>query len=954
MDMVTLSTERVFSFGSFRLLASNRLLLNGETPIRLGSRAFEILIALLERPGELIDKDALISRVWPATHVAEGNLKFQVAALRRALGDGQDGHRYIDTTPGRGYRFVAAVTVGSNDASSPQAPPLTNKHNLPVQLTRLIGRAEVVDDLAQQLTAQRLLTITGPGGIGKTVVALDVAERVLGTYKDGVWVIDLAPIDDPSLVPTALASTLGLEVRSDKPLPSLIGAIKEKQMLLVLDNCEHVIEEAAALVDGVLSGSRSVRILATSREPLRVKGEPVCRLSPLESPPELVRPSAAAALKYSAVQLFVERAAAALNKFELKDADTRYVGDICRNLDGIPLAIELAAARIETFGVRGLAAHIDDRFHLLKGGRRPASPRHRTIGATLEWSYLLLTEQEQTIFRRLAIFVGSFTRESACAVAADADMSPSDISDTVTNLVEKSLLNAELGSSDETRFRLPETTRAYALAKLAESGEVDALGRRHAIYYRDLPDAATNSAVGNHYALAYVTEIDNVRAALTWAFAPVGDGSIAVALAAASAPIWLEMSLLTECHRWMGKAIDVLGAGDRGTRQEMVLQCALGLSLMFTKGMSDQARAALERANELAESLQDFNYRLRALAGLTIFSIRLNERRRSLALARRFESIAKTVADPVAISTADCMLGSVLLGYADYVGALAYARQAWHQGTPEVRRGQIVRSGLDHSSSQARTVIASALWVQGLVDQSAQTVHEVMADAEAGNHVVSLGFALTWCLFVASLAQELDAAEGWIIRLKYHSEKHDLTSYHACCLGFQGLLSAKRGNIVTGENLLRACLKALRRCRYDVILPRFLAGLSEILATGGQYDDSLAAIDDALDNTERCDGFWWQMPEALRIKGEVLLLSDKVQTTAAEHHFRQSLDMARSQGALSWELRTAMSLGRLYHSKGRTKEALVLLNSVYARFTEGFETADLQSARRLLDAWTRS
>ena len=419
----------------------------------------------------------------------------------------------------------------------------------------------------QQLTTQRLLTITGTGGVGKTVVALDVAERVVGTYKDGVWLIDLAPIDDPSLVPTALASTLGLEVRSDKPLPSLIGAMKEKQMLLVLDNCEHVIDGAAALVEAILSGSRNVRVLATSREPLRVKSEPVRRLSPLESPPEQVQLNAAAALKYSAVELFVERAAETMNEFELNDEDAQYVADICRDLDGIPLAIELAAARIETFGVRGIAAHLNDRFQLLKGGRRLAVPRHRTISATLEWSYQLLTEQEQTIFRSLAIFVGSFTRESACAVAADAGVSPPDISEAVTHLVEKSLVTAEIGG-DDIRFRLLETTRAYALAKLAESGEADALARRHAAHYRDLMEhARPNAKAGRDLAAEYAPEIDNIRAALSRAFAPGGETKIGIALAAASAPIWPEMSLLTECHRWMEKAIDVLSAVDRGTRQ---------------------------------------------------------------------------------------------------------------------------------------------------------------------------------------------------------------------------------------------------------------------------------------------------------------------------------------------------------------------------------------------------
>jgi predicted ATPase/DNA-binding winged helix-turn-helix (wHTH) protein len=469
--------DREFFFGPFHLLATQRLLLEGDKPVRLGSRALDILIALVERAGKLATHDEIREIVWPDTTVVEANLTVHVVALRRALRDGQGACRYIVNIPGRGYSFVAPVTCPDRqEPPPPRFATSTHPHNLPAQLTRLIGRAAVVDSLVQELATQRLVTIVGTGGIGKTAVAFEVAKQLIGGCEDGVWLIDLAPIDDPRSVPTALACTLGLDIRSDNPLPGFAAALRQKRILLVLDNCEHVIEAAAALVDGILTGARGVRILATSREPLRVNGERVCRLLTLENPPKSVPLSAADTLRFPAVQLFVERAAAATGEFELNDADARYVSDICRKLDGIPLAIEFAAARVDALGVRGLSAHLDDCLRLLKSGRRTASPRHRTISATLEWSYQLLGQEEQTVLRRLAVFVGGFTLESACAAAADADLSPPDIADAVASLVEKSLVSVEIGN-EATRFRLLETTRAYVLAKLAGTGEAEAVAQ---------------------------------------------------------------------------------------------------------------------------------------------------------------------------------------------------------------------------------------------------------------------------------------------------------------------------------------------------------------------------------------------------------------------------------------------------------------------------------------------
>ena len=936
------------SFGPFRLLAARQQLLEGDKPVRLGGRALDILIALTERPGELVAKATLMSRVWPDTVVEETNLSVNIAGLRRALGDGQAGNRYIVNIPGRGYRFVAPVAV--SDEPKSLAPRLTeaSAHNLPARLMRLIGRADFVTTVIRLLPLHRLLTIVGPGGVGKTSVALEAAEQLIPAYEHGVWLVDLAPIDEPRLVPTALASALGLEIRSDNPLPGLIAALSDKHMLLVLDNCEHLIDAAASLAGGVLAGARGVHILSTSREPLRVQGERVRRLSPLETPPASVELSAAEALSFPAVQLFLERAAASMNEFELSEADAAIVGDICRALDGIPLAIELAAARVEAFGVGGLAKRLDGRFQLLTGGRRGALPRHRTISAALDWSYQLLTAEEQRVFRRLAIFAGGLTLKAARAVASDTEPNSADIADTIASLVAKSLVAADIGDVDA-RFRLLETVREDALAKLRASGEAEALARRHAGYYRDLLEEARNNLSVANLAAAFASELDNIRAALTWAFGSSGDASIGVALAADSAPIWLQMSLLTQCRDLTERALVLLDVADRGTHKEMALHTAAALALMMTRGMSSPVRAALMRANELAESLENVDYQLRTLALLANLNLRLEEWRSSLVFARRLESVAEAAADPIATATANCILSSVLAGLADLPGAVNHARLASALSSPAVRRAQIVRFGFD-LSVQARKAMAMVLWGQGLLDQSAQTIQEIMRDMRAETHTVTTGYALTWCLFVVSLGRDFKAAEGWIAQLKYLSAKYDLTSYKACCLGIEGLSYYSRGDLQSAEPLLRASVDGLRSAQYKILYTPILSGLAETLADAGRIDDGLAAADEALQRSERNSSLWW-IPEALRIKGRILLLSNRADQSVAEGHLRRSLELAHGQGALSWELRTAMSIGQLRNAQGRVDEARLELNAVYSRFTEGFDTPDLRRAKRLLEEW---
>ncbi len=346
--------DETFVFGSFRLIPAQRMLLDDGKPLRLGSRALDILLALVESAGETIPKDQLIARTWPDTVVDEGALRVHVAALRKALGDGRAGRRYVANNPGRGYAFVAPVTREHARPDPASADGAADVNNLPAPLTRIVGRDDTIAGLATQLGRRRFLTIVGAGGIGKTTVAVAVADAVRASYKDGAWFVGLASLANPDLVPSALGAALGIPPSGADPLRGLAAWLRDKTALIVLDSCEHIIDAAAALAEAVLKAAPGVSILTTSREPLRAEGESLHRLTALELPSDSVDLAAGDALRYSAVQLFNERAMAAVDGFALADADVPAVLEICRRLDGIPLALELAAARVDVFGVREL------------------------------------------------------------------------------------------------------------------------------------------------------------------------------------------------------------------------------------------------------------------------------------------------------------------------------------------------------------------------------------------------------------------------------------------------------------------------------------------------------------------------------------------------------------------------------------------------------------------------
>src|SRR4051794_14479092 len=933
------------AFGPFRLLPARQLLLEGDEPVALGSRALDILVALVERTGEVVGKEELIARVWPDTFVEDSNLRVHVAALRKALRDGQDGNRFLATISGRGYRFVAPVSVAGAQAAATPRPASPGRPGLPPALTRVVGRDGTVAALAAQLPQRRLVTLTGPGGIGKTTVALAVAREVAASYPDGVAFVDLAPVGDPRLVPGAIAAALGLAAGSDDPTAAVVAFFRGKRLLLLLDNCEHLVEAVAPAAEDVVRGAPDVHVLATSREPLRAAGERVHRLAPLEAPSASAGLTAAEALTFPGVQLFVERAAESVDGFGLGDADAPLVADICRRLDGVPLAIELAAGRVDAFGVRGLAAHLDDRFRLLTTGRRTALPRHQTLAATLDWSHDLLPGAERALLRRLAVFAGDFSLEAAIALAPDQP--PSEVVAHVADLVAKSLVVAD-HRGEAVRYRLLDTTRLYGLERLRESGELGATRRRHAEHFRDFFAPAEDECETRtkaEWLAAYGRHIDNVRAALDWAFSGAGDPAVGVALTAAAVPLWVQLSLMGECRARVERALaSIVGDTDEAARARMRLSAALGWALTFAVGRAREAGEAWAAALALAERLGDRSCQLRALWGLWINHLNDGEFREALELARRFAGIAAGSPDPVDQMMSDRMLANSLHYLGDQTGARHHIERMFGRYGASTHQRSVVRFQSDQHV-RARYFHARILWLQGLADRARRAVERNVAEAETLDHALTFGSVLgQGACPVALLCGDLEAAGRHADALLDHAERHGLGLWQGWARCFKALLGVKRGD--RGVRDLRAELDRAGQARF---LPRYLLLLGEYalcLGEAGEVGPGLETVDGAIERCERNEELWY-VAELLRIKGELTVRAGDA--ALAEEHFLRALDWGERQGALSWRLRAATGLAGLWRDQGRAGAARELLAGVHGEFSEGFDTHDLRAAARLLD-----
>jgi predicted ATPase/DNA-binding winged helix-turn-helix (wHTH) protein len=931
--------QTVLSFGPFELSIGSRLLTKGAKVVPLGGRAMDLLIVLVEHANKVVGGRTLIERVWPKRGVDQVSLRVHISALRKALDQSDPGRRYIANVPGRGYSFVVPVTSRSSQTSEDLKP--SSRPRMPARLMRMLGRRDAVAAIQLKLAEQKFVTIVGPGGIGKTTAAVAVAHEIRAIFDGQVHFVDLSALSDDSLVAPAVATSLGVSVQTNNVLPALIDRLQERPTLIILDCCEHLVDGASAIAEELIRRVPTLQLLATSREAMRVEGEHVYELCALACPPQDGSLSAQDALQYPAVQLLVDRVRAARGDFELVDADAPIAAEICQRLDGIPLAIELAASRVDIFGLSKTASLLDDRLNLSWAGRRTALPKHQTLNAALEWSYDLLGEAEKRVLSRLSVFAGGFTFEAAVAVVADETVDEADVSDCVWELRSKSMIAAQ---GQDARLRLLDTTRAFASQRLAESAEEGSWRRRHARYFSDLFKRGASMDMPERLR-ALGVEVDNLRAALNWAFSVEGDAKIGVELAAASASTWMAIALLTECRQWMTKAISRLDDASSGSRQEMIIQAALASCMMFTDGMTEESYASWAKARLLAECLNDTECQLDSLLVLWAHQIRLPTYAEATELADRCGDVAEGSGDRGAIALANYMRGVTYHHIGRILQAEGHFELSLHRDDEASRQSLIKRFGYDRKVD-ALAVLANLVWLRGCPDQSRRLNLMSIAEARQLDHAVPLCVALAWASFNAYLTSPDDLeTEALANELVEHAAKYAVESYHGFGLSMQALSRARRGEGDAAWAILYRGLEKLSAARYGVFNWILQAEFARCAAVTGQPRRGLEVFEQAKINLDEVQ---WYAPELHRIRGELALSNDEG-LAVGRQYFLSALELSDRQASLSWALRAATSLTIAEKSVGRKEAAWRTLQATHAKFREGLETADLRLAMQVLN-----
>lgn len=923
--------ETVLHFGPYQIYPASRVILEAGRPLRLGQRALDILLALLERAGEVVSKRELLARAWPDQDIDEGNLRVHMTALRKALGDGQNGRRFIVTIALRGYSFVEPLIVSAQATPAPQDGPSAD-HNLPPRRNRLLGREAELARLVAELPRRRCVSLVGCGGIGKTSLALQAAERFIGQYPHGIRMLDLTQLQDARPLNSTLACALGIPGLAGESLEHLCTQVADRRMLLLIDNCEHLIEAAAHLVECLLRHAPQIHILATSRESLRATGEYILPLRPLGCPPVQVG-SVEDALAYPAVALLVERTKETHEDFELRPEDLPRVGEICRRLEGIPLALELAAGHLgQADG--SIDALLRDGFLDLALQSDESPNRHEHLRAMLDWSYALLRPAEQSCLRRLSVFRGSFTLDAIAAVLSQpADLGAAFV--LVNQLTAKSLLTTEI-RSDQVTYRLLEPTRVYALEKLQAAGELHEARERHLQLCQGAMQTAQDEwerSASLGWLQQHSPWLADVRAALDWGLHADVRHAQAIHLAACSAPLWQELSLLHEYGPYVSAALGLLSAESASSLPlAMRLELALG-NTTYHDVRNSQADEAFQSARYLAQQIGDLNGELTALSGGLAVLLWAGQYQKAAEQSRHFDRLSDGQGEMLATSA--LRLKVLALHYSgDQVRAQAVGEEVLRR-LQEQRQGNRFAPCLGVQYDQQVASLATqarTLWLRGLPEQAERMATQAIELACEMDHSASIAYSLAaaGCV-IAFYNGELDKAHGRVQQMIEVAERHrvplftDWARHYAWAMRFDDSAAAPAPAV----GLVRDIVQTL----------------------GGRP----LPFDQAQLMRARTGAAGWCAPEILRNHAAALIeRGDRDSLMGAETLLKRALALAQQQGARAWELRSATCLAELWSAQGKAEAAQQWLEPVCRHFTEGFELPDQLRARRCLEACRRA
>lgn len=938
------ASERVYLFGPFRLFPRRQLLMQGDRRVQLGARAFELLNLMVQRSGEVVGRDELVSAAWPNVFVHDSNLKVNMWSLRRSLGDTQKQPTYIATVAGRGYRFVSAVQTGTAKVIDESAPvEAARMRGLPPQ-PHIVGRESDIADILSSLRGRRHVTVVGTGGVGKTTAAVAAAQAFAEECPDGVCFVDFSTSEDPALVPAALAAALGLRGDPADALTAVIGFLDQRQVLVLLDNCEHVLQGVAAFTRAFMARGGRSTLLATSREALDTPGEHVVWLGPLACPESDEGLGMGEIMQFPAVDLFARRASEWAG-YELVDADCTAVVQICRALDGLPLAIELAASKAERHAMQDLLAMLD-RHLSVPIAHSPRAPRQETLLATIDWSYRLLSPNEATIFGLVSVFADAFELEDIVAVAATANLRPAHVTTGVGGLVAKSLLTAQ-ASGAGLRYQLLDSTRRYATTRRLESGLDRPARRGHAqriLALFEQSEAEWGWRDGEDWTQRYLGRIGDVRAALAWLFGDGGDAALGVRLTVATIPLWFEKSLISETQHRVEMALDhaeKIGSSD-------LLKAKLAISRAWCMNYARTFVPEIEHiwltALALAKRAGNLAFELQSLAGLAIYYGRVGRIRQTIERLEEFRTLCARHQDWSLAPEGERLLAWAKANTGDLTASLAILERlaAAH---PRVGKGSRMAGFQVDRYIGIRCYIPVLAWVSGRPDYGAAVARAAIEAAESTGHLLSQSnvLALAGCP-VALLNGDIEFLERCTTRLQSILEIETLANWIPMQRFFAAALDDLRGQAGAAVRM-RSAIDQLIETRFVRGIAGFLNVLAEILVREGRLDEASDAIVEAI-RYEGQQGVRLRRPELMRVEAQILQQAGS--PVRAESLFRNALDEAHAIDALSYELRIATDLATLYLETGRSDEATGLLLPIYRRFGEGFATRDLMAADKLL------
>ncbi|MBR1123038.1 winged helix-turn-helix domain-containing protein [Bradyrhizobium lablabi] len=930
--------RREISFGPFRFDAAARTLWDGSVPVRLGSRASAILGLLLEAPGERVSRDTLIQRAWYGLHVDQANLRVQISGLRKAL---REFGGAIRADPSQGYRFVADVVV-----AEPASRPFESqkRFRVPGMVVKPIGREAEAAGIHELFKSRRLVTILGPGGIGKTTIALQVANDRAAKYADGVCFADLGRVSSADLVYSVVANAIELGLREWPQIDHIVSALRDRRMLLVLDCCEHVLDPVARLVESLLSKTSYVDILVTTREPLQLEQEAAWRLAPLAVPPKAVETLADDIKAYSSVQLFLKCVDQRGTNLHFDDRAAAAVSEVCRRLDGIPLAIEIAASMTAVLGFQQVLRSLDEQSSLLniRLDRRSAVPRQRSLFSTIDWSYSLLSKDEQAALRRLACFAGAFSIDAGIAVTSDDHRSANDAREVILGLSRRSLLYFD-SHSTLTEYRLLDTTRAYIAQLDAPAGELDTAQRRHAEYFLrlldaidwDLHDAQSENAKMRAY-------LDEVRVALEWAFRR--DPELGVRLVLAAEKLWLALTSLVQGVPYLTKALQFV---ENKSNVDAAVRCRLLVSLASAQVYLPGFEGAnlYERAWQAAQHAKDDFAELRALYG--IIQNLLLTRRPATPHLHALGQAAERSDDP----NVHYLLQRISAFNDFETSAIRSAHQKFEtflHDCPSISRSSYLYFGGIDSFISCKIGLALAKYYMGYCEQALSLANTAVDEAEVQGHLTTNYFVLAQgALWVNVASGEFDRAHGYLQRLNEISRLY--RPWHAVAEAFRALLlKYASGDAQTCARILTDCLADEFIVKTGSLHPILWVELADSRRIIGDLDGADSALEKAM---SQCLG-----PSDVRLIGKhnailarVLMARNRPgDLDAARELLRHAIDLSRQYDFYLYECEATVGLAELERLAGQPSAARHALIHLLSNVGDRRQVPFLARARTIL------